>query len=458
MRARLGMNSKSSGVDAWTLAQLGSFYGEHRTEFLAHASRIMKDSLRAEEVVQEALLRVLLAAPELSTVQHALGYMHRTIENLCIDIFRMEGRRPNLVALDDATDRVERSSQDYGDLSDIVSAADDAVIVRQALSMLSPAERAAIVMWEMEGRSTKEIARELGVKESSVRHTVSRARSSLKRILSEIVFDESRGLTALEMLSITYRKSAELTKKSSKTALSIFLLFFAVLGFASMPIMSENLNMTLDTYKSSQLDIADVDDLNSDLSTASVAENPLIPSTSISDKKVSESKKKMTVQIPGLDERGLPVGFTVSDSSGELGVAYFRERDPLQTDSVLLGRQIIKTEKGAANIFISQSLTIAGNGPLYEPVVLFGRDGRWVPLSVKVISTDLERQKSGDYLLTASIRVESTVDSPIEIMATAGGRDLEVAPKLVITRLLLDSSKTRVLAQTVYVDNDGPSA
>lgn len=455
---KLRINSKSSAVDAWTLAQLGSFYTKHRSELLAHANRIMKDTLRAEEIVQEALIRIMLAAPELSSEQHALGYVHRTIENLCIDVFRMEGRRPHLIALDDEKEGMERTSQSFGDLSDIVSAADDAVIVRQALSMLSPAERAALIMWEMEGRSTKEIARELGVKESSVRHTVSRARSSLRRILSEIVFDESRGLTALEMLSITYRKSAELAKKSSKTALSIFLFFFAVLGFTSMPIIPQNSNLTVGNFEPSPLDIAEVAATNSSLTTSSIPEIPASAATSMSDKKVPDSKKKTKLEIPGLNAKGLPDGFTVSDSSGDLGLAYFRERDSLQTESALFSRQIFKTEKGAANIFISQSLTIGGDRPRYEPVVSFGRDGRWVPLSVKVLSTEFERQKSGDYLLTVAIRVDSVVESPIEILASAGGRDLSVAPRLVVTRLLLDSSKTRVIAQTVYVDNDGTSA
>jgi len=95
---------------------------------------------------------------------------------------------------------------------------------------------------------------------------------------------------------------------------------------------------------------------------------------------------------------------------------------------------------------------------LYEPIVSFCQGGRWVPLAVKVVSTEFKRQKGGDYLLTASIQVESVIDSPIEVVATAGGRDLALAPKLILTRLLLDSSKTRVLAQTVHVDESSESA
>jgi flagellin-like hook-associated protein FlgL len=89
-------------------------------------------------------------------------------------------------------------------------------------------------MWEMEGRSTSEIASELGIKESAVRHTVSRARASLRRVLSELVIDEERGLTALDMLSTSYKKAAEIAQKSSKVALSLLLVVTAFLGFNSL--------------------------------------------------------------------------------------------------------------------------------------------------------------------------------------------------------------------------------
>jgi RNA polymerase sigma factor (sigma-70 family) len=224
----------AQGPRVWTVAELGAFYTEHRSELLAHANRVLKDSAKAEEITQDALIKFMLAAPELESTDHALSYLHRTIENLCIDLFRLEGRRPNLVVLDDATAEVEAAWQVDGDHSSAISAAEDAAIIRQALAMLSPAERAALVMWEMEGRSTSEIASELGIKESAVRHTVSRARASLRRVLSELVIDEERGLTALDMLSTSYKKAAEIAQKSSKVALSLLLVVTAFLGFNSL--------------------------------------------------------------------------------------------------------------------------------------------------------------------------------------------------------------------------------
>jgi RNA polymerase sigma factor (sigma-70 family) len=208
----------------------------------------VKDAAKAEEITQEALVKFMLAAPELTSDQHALSYLHRTIENLCIDIFRAENRRPNLVALDDASAEVESAWQVSGDHSLAISAAEDAAVIRQALSLLSPAERAALVMWEVEGRSTAEIAKELGIKESAVRHTVSRARASLRKVLSELIIDEARGLTALDLLSTTYKKAAELTAKSSKMALIFILVLTSFLGLNS--ITGNESNTTITTSRS----------------------------------------------------------------------------------------------------------------------------------------------------------------------------------------------------------------
>ena len=67
-------------LSVWTVAELGAFYTEHRSELLAHANRVLKDSAKAEEITQDSLIKFMLAAPELESAEHALSYLHRTIE------------------------------------------------------------------------------------------------------------------------------------------------------------------------------------------------------------------------------------------------------------------------------------------------------------------------------------------------------------------------------------------
>ena len=221
----------------WSVADLASLYSEYRLSLISQARRMLRSDSEANEVVQEAFIKFILAAPELDTKERALAYMRATINNLSLNVIRARGSRPNLVALDSDTSAerlAEIAVENYIPADVSMSAAEDAAIIKLALSKLSPAERAALVMWEMEGRSTSEIAAELGIKESAVRHTVSRARASLRRVLSELVIDEERGLTALDMLSTSYKKAAEIAQKSSKVALSLLLVVTAFLGFNSL--------------------------------------------------------------------------------------------------------------------------------------------------------------------------------------------------------------------------------
>ena len=449
----LRKKSASAGLKVWTVAELGAFYTEHRSELIAHASRILKDSAKAEEVIQDALIKVMLAAPELESTDHALGYMHRTIENLCIDIFRMEGRRPNLVVLDGASAELESKWVDSKDHVDVIAAADDAAIVRQALAMLSPAERAALVMWEMEGRSTAEIAAELGIKESAVRHTVSRARASLRKVMSELIVDSERGLTALDMLSTTYKKAAQLAKKSSKAALSLILVFFAFLGFNAMPTDSELPVVTTQENNSSSEVSSEI---VAEAPTVEASANPVITPAAIAKAQASvENAKATNLSFTGLDKAGIPTGFTVTDSTGSLGSLYITNRAPVLSETELSLSQVAKTDSGAANIFISQQLVSDSQGFSYLPSISYGKAGAWIPLITKLTYLNSERMLSGDYLVTAIIKVESEVESLVVIPASASGRDLLTAPRQVITRLVLNPGKTQILSQAVYVVEKG---
>ena len=445
--------SASAGLKVWTVAELGAFYTEHRSELIAHASRILKDSAKAEEVIQDALIKVMLAAPELESTDHALGYMHRTIENLCIDIFRMEGRRPNLVVLDGSSAELESTWVDNEDHVDVIAAADDAAIVRQALAMLSPAERAALVMWEMEGRSTAEIAAELGIKESAVRHTVSRARASLRRVMSELIIDKERGLTALDMLSTTYKKAAQVAKKSSKSALSLILVFFAFLGFNAMPTDSELPVVTTQETISSNEAASEVEAASPAVEASAT---PVITPAAISKAQAAlENAKATQFNFTGLDKAGIPTGFSVTDSTGSLGSLYRTSRQPVLSETELIISQVVKTDSGAANIFLNQQLVSDDTGFFYLPSLSYGRDGAWIPLNTTLTMLDSERLLSGDYLVTAIIKVESEVETSIVIPATASGRDLAQAPKQVITRLVLNPGKTEILSQAIYVVEKG---
>ena len=442
--------ASSAGPRVWTVAELGAFYTEHRSELLTHARRVLKDSAKAEEITQDALIKFMLAAPELESNDHALSYLHRTIENLCIDLFRAEGRRPNLVVLDDATAEVEASWQDNGDHSAAMSAAEDAAIIRQALALLSPAERAALVMWEMEGRSTSEIAAELGIKESAVRHTVSRARASLRTVLSTLVINEQTGLTALDALSSTYKKAAELAQKSSKAALSLMLVITAFLGWNSM---TGNEGSVLPQ-------VSDVSVVAPVAPSQSASQSPTASAQATADA-IAKRAKAAAVNIKaapptffGLNKEGNPTGFTITDGTNIAGKTRISKGTSGLTDAGMVVNNQVITASVGPNILLDQQVTVDGAGTRYEALsISAGIAQNWVLLTVKSTEFAIDRLSNGTYLVSATFQIHPTIEPIFPIAVGERGYDLTAAPKSITTRLILNAGKTQVLAQAIQVNN-----
>ena len=307
-------------------------------------------------------------------------------------------------------------------------------------------------MWEMEGRSTSEIAAELGIKESAVRHTVSRARASLRRVLSELVIDEERGLTALDMLSTTYKKASELAQKSSKVALSLLLVVTAFLGFNSM---TGREGVVINPSAPSEIASGPI--AGSAEAVAPAEASAPTPEVSMPAKKSSTmvsgvAIKSAKLAFPGLDKEGIPTGFTVATDDGALGTMRVNRNTPIATEAgTELSTQAI-TAVGGPNVMISQNITVDGNGTRYSvDGISVGVEGSWTQLKLGATTADFERMSNGQYLLTVRILVVSTPSSEFYIPVGNRGFDLTGPIKSITTRLVLNPGKTQILSQSVLV-------
>jgi DNA-directed RNA polymerase specialized sigma24 family protein len=466
-RKGLKVSTASAAPTSWSVADFGVFYTENAAELRAHATRILKDTNRAEEVVQDALIKFMLAAPELSSAEHALGYLHRTIENLCVDIFRLEGRRPNLVVLDDAQAEIEANWIDNEDHADVISAADDAAIIRQALALLSPAERTALVMWEMEG-----------IKESAVRHTLSRARASMRRILTEIVIDEERGLTALDMLSTTYKRAGEIAKKSSSVALSLVLVMAAFLGFNSMTGNESNIASTKivaqapakpaapsasETAKTPTAP-ADVAPTAEAVAEAVTEQTPLIVNETTDAQKfqtfsnqVAAAKEMLTLAtpniFPGLNANGIPVGLSVNDGSDYIGNAVIHIRPGAVTTqaTVVTESSLMTNDPKAINVLIHQYITYTGLDLQYAVTPSVRIKGVWADLKVTGTSSNVKTLADGSKLITVYIVLDTEKTESAGIAMPAFGRDANRIPPVILTVIHTNATGQEIYGQAVQV-------
>jgi hypothetical protein len=106
------------------------------------------------------------------------------------------------------------------------------------------------------------------------------------------------------------------------------------------------------------------------------------------------------------------------------------------------------------NLLISQTITVDGTGTSYfaSPSVTIA--GAWFPLTQTGSASTVNRIANGNYLLTSTIYIDSTVDSAL-FVATNGGLDVDAIPNEISIRIILNSNKSSILAQAVNLGAKG---
>jgi len=450
-----GVAATPATVSDWSVAELSELYAQNRASLIGQARRILRSEADAAEIVQEAFLKFILAAPELDTADRALAYLRTTVNNLCLNQIRSTGSRPNLVAIDADTTQErlnEISAEAHIPFDETLAAAEDASIIREALSRLSADQRTALVMWEMEGRSTEEIAKALGTKPENVRHVVGRARTSLVRVLSEWVIDEATGTTALEALSTQYKKAAELAKKSSKVALSLLVVLVAFLGFNSVTGKD---NITSIVSSQSQIQSAPSSSATpTNSSTPSAAATAAAPKKSVPTAATVDIKSTGPA-FAGVDANGVPTGFTVTDTQGHTGALNVSKAVPVATnEGLVLHATAMTIDANGVNVLLDQNITIGGSGTTYATAAQVSVNRFWNLISISSTSVNFERQSDGNYLLTAVMSADPT-QATGTLIPVSRGVDVTSSPTQITTKILLNPGKSQILAQAVYVATKG---
>ena len=447
----------SQAVSDWSVADLSALYAEQRSSLTAQARRILRSDADAVEIVQEAFLKFIMAAPELDSRERALAYLRTTVNHLCLNQIRATGSRPNLVAIDsDATqERLDELAVDaHIPFDATLAAAEDASIIREALSRLSADQRTALVMWEMEGRSTEEIAAAIGTTPANVRHVVARSRASFVRILTEWVIDEQTGATALDALSSSYKKAAELAKKSTTVAMSLVLLVAAFLGFNTFnhkatPLVSPTSNVATQSAPSTSPSAVATPSPSATQSATASALSKLDTLTPTVDTKIAG------LTFSGLGSDGIPTGFTVTDLTGDTGKIIIGKPAPVITDNgITLTAPVMSYDPKAVNVLINQVITVDGSGTTYTPTASVSMNGGWVALNTSAISTDISRLPDGNYLVSSTIVTVSPIDAGI-LLPVSQGVDVTSIPTSISVRLVLNPGKTQILAEAIKVAANG---
>lgn len=143
---------------------------------LRHAARVLGDAAEAEDVAQEAMLRLWHAAAEWRTdgAARPATWLHRVVANLAVDRLRRSGRAVGLDfdTPDEAPGAEARLAQ-----------ADRMAALDAALARLPERQRQAVVLRHIEGMSNPEVAEVLGIGVEAVESLTARGKRALKAAL-----------------------------------------------------------------------------------------------------------------------------------------------------------------------------------------------------------------------------------------------------------------------------------
>jgi RNA polymerase sigma factor (sigma-70 family) len=149
-----------------------AFYeAENRTLF-RRLWLITGNRSEAEEIMQDAFVRLLERWDRIDQLKDPTAYLYRTAMN----VFRRRYRRSALAFRKTFAPETARDEFAEADARDLV---------RRALSTLSPRQRAALVLTELEGMSSKEAGDALGIAPSTVRALATQGRTAFRTLMED---------------------------------------------------------------------------------------------------------------------------------------------------------------------------------------------------------------------------------------------------------------------------------
>jgi len=148
---------------------------------LRYLERMLRDTAAAEELVQEAFLRVYRARERYQPDARFSTWLYRIGTNLALNELRRPRRRDPHDSVDaEGAPALVSATPPSDEVADARRRGD---AVARALEALPERQRAALLQSAVEGRSYAEIAEALDVTEKAVKALVHRARSNLAAAL-----------------------------------------------------------------------------------------------------------------------------------------------------------------------------------------------------------------------------------------------------------------------------------
>jgi len=161
----------------------------HSPRTIGLAWRMVGNRADAEDIAQEAFLRLYRGVFSLREESRVATWLYRTVSNLAIDHLRRQKLRRKLFFFrrnDDEPDPLELVEDPSASPGELCLAGETGRLLAGALKKLSPRQRAIFTLRHSEEMSLKEIAELLKLEEGTVKVHLHRAVKALRKELEDL--------------------------------------------------------------------------------------------------------------------------------------------------------------------------------------------------------------------------------------------------------------------------------
>ena len=131
----------------------------------------------AQDLTQEAFIKALQRSDQLKDGDKATHWLSRIATNTALDFLRRHGRY-TFCEIDDAPEYECESPEE------LLLRGEQREYLEESLNVLTPRERAALVLRDVEDLSADEVARQLDCSKATVRSHIANARTKIRKFMS----------------------------------------------------------------------------------------------------------------------------------------------------------------------------------------------------------------------------------------------------------------------------------
>ena len=158
------------------LERQNRFVSEHLRRIFVQMYRLVGNVADAQDLTQEAFIKALQHQDQLKDEQKAAHWLSRIATNTAIDFLRRNSRA-TMCELDEALESHEESPEH------ILLRSEHREYLEDGLRLLSPRERAALILRDVEGLPAEDVAKRLNCSKATVRSHIANGRTKFRRYM-----------------------------------------------------------------------------------------------------------------------------------------------------------------------------------------------------------------------------------------------------------------------------------